>query len=235
MGETIREARLAHDLTFEEVERETRIRARYLAALEQERFDRLPGDAYGRSFLREYTAVLGLDPEPLVQEFDARVSPDDDAPPMLLPLPRRRRRWRTAIVVTGAVLLAFGLAWHPGGGHHGQRLAAAPPPSPLVGSKPESVRRAPKPRVVVGPPRLLLIATRGRCWLAVHAGSEQGPVLYEGTLEQGASLRLARNRLWIRLGAPWTIDLRLDDKPLALQSSSSPVNVLVTRTGVTAA
>ena len=58
---------------------------------------------------------------------------------------------------------------------------------------------------------------------------------YEGTLEQGASLRLARNRLWIRLGAPWTVDLRLDDKPLALQSSSSPVNVLVTRTGVTAA
>ncbi|SRR5581483_4391518 len=57
-------------------------------------------------------------------------------------------------------------------------------------------RPAPSPRAV-----LRVTATSGDSWLLVRAGSSSGPVLYEGTLGRGSSVRFTRPRLWVRLGA----------------------------------
>ncbi|MBA2567065.1 MAG: helix-turn-helix domain-containing protein, partial [Thermoleophilaceae bacterium] len=71
IGETLREARLRQGVDIAEVEQATKIRAKYLRALEAEEFDRLPGSTFVRTFLRTYAEYLGLDPQMLVEEYRA--------------------------------------------------------------------------------------------------------------------------------------------------------------------
>ena len=61
IGQSLREAREAKGLTLDDVEQEIRIRSNYLEALENEDYDRLPGEVYVRGFLRNYARFLGVD------------------------------------------------------------------------------------------------------------------------------------------------------------------------------
>src|SRR5437899_13057613 len=79
IGNALRSVRERRGLELREVERETRIRARYLAALEQERFDLLPARAYAKGFLRVYADFLGLDGRLIVDEFNTRF-PETEEP-----------------------------------------------------------------------------------------------------------------------------------------------------------
>src|SRR5919106_1569413 len=63
IGERLREARRARGLDLEEVAERTKIRSRYLRALEDEDWDLLPGATYVRGFLHAYAELLGLDAE----------------------------------------------------------------------------------------------------------------------------------------------------------------------------
>jgi cytoskeleton protein RodZ len=56
---------------------ETRIRTRYLQALEDERFELLPGSVYGKGFLRAYADYLGLESQLFAEEYNARFSADE--------------------------------------------------------------------------------------------------------------------------------------------------------------
>lgn len=71
LGSELRAARENRDLTLEQAEKQTRIRAHYLEALEQGNYSALPSAVQGRGFLRNYARFLGLDPEVLVARFDA--------------------------------------------------------------------------------------------------------------------------------------------------------------------
>jgi cytoskeleton protein RodZ len=70
IGEMLRDARQDAGVELDEVERTIRIRSRYLAALENEEWSVLPGDAYVRGFLHTYGDYLGLDGAALVDEYD---------------------------------------------------------------------------------------------------------------------------------------------------------------------
>src|SRR5438477_4162675 len=72
IGETLREARMRAKIDVSEVEGETKIRAKYLRALENEEWDLLPGPTFVRSFLRTYADYLGLDSKLLVEEYRLR-------------------------------------------------------------------------------------------------------------------------------------------------------------------
>jgi len=72
IGETLREARVRQRVNIEELEQSTKIRAKYLRALENEEFGLLPGPTYVKSFLRTYAEKLGLDAQLLVEEFRAQ-------------------------------------------------------------------------------------------------------------------------------------------------------------------
>jgi transcriptional regulator with XRE-family HTH domain len=69
IGETLREARKRRGLELAEIEAETKIRLRYLRAIENEEWDVLPGGSYTRAFIRTYATYLGLDGERLADEF----------------------------------------------------------------------------------------------------------------------------------------------------------------------
>jgi cytoskeletal protein RodZ len=63
VGDGLRQAREAKGLTLEQVEEITKIRCRYLQALEEEEYDQLPGEVFVRGFLRNYAQALDLDPD----------------------------------------------------------------------------------------------------------------------------------------------------------------------------
>jgi cytoskeletal protein RodZ len=69
IGTTLREARMRARIDVSEIEAQTKIRAKYLRALENEEWDLLPGPTFVRSFLRTYAQALGLDDKALVDEY----------------------------------------------------------------------------------------------------------------------------------------------------------------------
>src|SRR4029078_12350693 len=72
IDDAVREARVRQQIELGEAELSTKIRARYLRALEEESFDALPAQTYGKGFLRTYADYLGLDGQLCVDEFNSR-------------------------------------------------------------------------------------------------------------------------------------------------------------------
>src|SRR3954454_14199862 len=72
IGETLREARMRRRIDMTEVETATKIRGKYLRALENEEWDLLPGPTFVKSFLRTYAEYLELDARMLVEEYRQR-------------------------------------------------------------------------------------------------------------------------------------------------------------------
>src|ERR1700749_2852060 len=95
IGTTLREARMRARLDITEVEARTKIRAKYIRALENEEWDLLPGPVYVKSFLRTYGDFLGLDSRMLVDEYKRRYErPDDHELRTVTSRPRDRDRGR---------------------------------------------------------------------------------------------------------------------------------------------
>lgn len=69
IGDKLRSAREAKGLSIEDIEKATKIQGRYLTAIEQDDFDKLPGDFYVRAFIRQYAQVVGLDGKQLLSEY----------------------------------------------------------------------------------------------------------------------------------------------------------------------
>jgi cytoskeleton protein RodZ len=69
IGATLREARMRARIDVSEIEAQTKIRAKYLRALENEEWDLLPGPTFVKTFLRTYAQALGLDDKALVEEY----------------------------------------------------------------------------------------------------------------------------------------------------------------------
>lgn len=70
IGEILREAREARNLTLDDIQEITKIQKRYLVAIEQNDFHALPGRFYARAFIKEYAQAIGLDPAEVLQGFD---------------------------------------------------------------------------------------------------------------------------------------------------------------------
>ena len=119
IGERLRNAREAKGLSLRAVADLTRIRAVYLQALEDERFDQLPGAVYARGFLRTYADALGLDADRLMDAYPGAFEPPEPALigtagveiPIRPAAPRSRLRMIAIYVaaVLGAGLIAVGV------------------------------------------------------------------------------------------------------------------------------
>jgi cytoskeleton protein RodZ len=80
IGETLREARMRERIDVSEIEAQTKIRAKYLRALENEEWDLLPGPTFVKSFLRTYGDALGLDGRALVEQYKLAYEHPSDTP-----------------------------------------------------------------------------------------------------------------------------------------------------------
>src|ERR1700754_4659434 len=115
IGETLREARMRRRIDMTEVETATKIRGKYLRALENEEWDLLPGPTFVKSFLRTYAEYLGLDSRLLVEEYRQRYErpSQQDLTPFTARTGRPRggrRRRRLARMGPVLVLLGLGIA-----------------------------------------------------------------------------------------------------------------------------
>src|SRR3954465_7312325 len=107
IGETLREARMRRRIDMAEVETATKIRAKYLRALENEEWDLLPGPTFVKTFLRTYADYLELDSKLLVEEYEQRY--ERPAAHDMLPFAASRagRRQRRSYVLPPWVLIAL--------------------------------------------------------------------------------------------------------------------------------
>jgi hypothetical protein len=240
IGTSLRQARQHRSLEIADVERHTRIRAKYLTALEEERFDALPGVAYVRGFLRTYSEYLGLDGNLVVDEFNTQFAPPEDELPPIQPrgLAVRGRSFGQPLVGLGAVGLTFVVVavWQLGFTSAErtpipQAKAAVPLARPVAATKPRVQAKPvarPKRAAVVQPGTLVVHAVRGDCWVAVRLRSAGGRLLYQQIVHKGGVVRFGLQKaLWVRLGAPWNTDLTLRGKRLPAYDRRQIVNLRV--------
>jgi hypothetical protein len=216
IGSSLREARLRQNLDFPELEERTKIRPKYLRALEDERFDILPAPTYVRGFLRSYAQALGLDGQPFVDEYNSRFTVGEDETPLRArraPQPRRERGPResriaavalVAIVVVTALVIA---AWKFGG-PEGERVPG------LTASGPQASK-------VKGTAHLVVRASQGSSWMEVRAASSAGRLLYSGTLEKGQRKSFDGKSLQFALAKPQNVVVRLNGNRVELPQGTT--------------
>jgi cytoskeleton protein RodZ len=132
IGATLREARMRERIDVSEIEATTKIRAKYLRALENEEWGLLPGPTFVKSFLRTYAEALGLDGKSLVEEYRLHHERPSDA--MLEPIvstPQRQRRraapsgpsrgYVLAVSAIGLVIVVLVVLLVAGGGSSGTK------------------------------------------------------------------------------------------------------------------
>ena len=113
IGSSLREARTRQGLDFNEMEFRTKVRAKYLRALEDENFEQLPGHTYIKGFLRTYADSLGMDGQLYVDEYNSRyVAGDEEQPLQTRRVPsakgkRHHQHRESRLVVIGVVAIVL--------------------------------------------------------------------------------------------------------------------------------
>jgi hypothetical protein len=240
IGNSLREARLRQNVDLTDAELATKVRSKYLRALEQEQFELLPAQTYVKGFLRTYAEYLGLDGQLYVDEFNSRyVSGEDESPyrPRRSSAGRRAPRrnesnavvWTLAgIAVVTALVIA---AWRFGGGDEQQ---AIPDLGRTTAASPQPAAAQPKRQGAWI--ALVLRATRGNSGVTVYRArrSISGKVLFDGTLERGGEAhRFTGARLVVQLTNPENVRATIDGKRVRVPvRGSQPLVVVVTRKGI---
>jgi cytoskeletal protein RodZ len=231
IGNSLHEARARRGVDLNQAELATKIRVKYLRALEDERFDQLPSQTYVKGFLRTYAEYLGLDGQLYVDEFNSRFVAGEeharvgDARPRRSSVrpERRNRRLELGIVglvvaVVALVTLVVAAAWNSSG-------SGAKPPAP---TKPHKAKKHVVPRAV---PFLQIQAVRGASYVAVHRSSPTGKLLFQGTIDRGRTEPFNGKHFWISLSSPENLRLVVHGKQVPLRGGK-PVTLTVTPNGV---
>ncbi|MFT3866462.1 MAG: helix-turn-helix transcriptional regulator [Solirubrobacterales bacterium] len=254
IGDTLSEARTRRAVDLEEVHAATGIRARYLRAIEEEDWEALPEDFYARSFVRKYAQFLGVDPEPLVEEYRRQqgVAGRGDAPTSPFArtnsrraeaLRRRRQRqgiyaWVGAGVVILAVIVGIVLLISGGGeGSGGPKNAANK--SGVQGGKGKgggSGKGGTKKEGGAGSKS----SSAGAVALAIEPTAEvwacvldaKGKPLVDGqTLAAGESVGPFHSRGYTAAFGNGSIEVTVDGKHVATSSTPSPMGFTIDNKG----
>lgn len=210
VGARLREARARRHVTLADASVSTRIKTKFLEALEADAPpSAFPAPVYARAFLREYAAFLRLDPEPLVAEY--RRAHGETPSVMSLPGPveaPRRRRLLQALLVTGSLAALLALA-----------IVAANVETLRMPAAPQEVAEPPPAEVVVPPvappPAGITLQVRvkdAESWVRIGTGGE---VFVKGTRRPGWSRTFTHpERLRITLGNAGAVRLFLNGERL---------------------
>jgi cytoskeleton protein RodZ len=245
IGTTLREARIRARIDISEVEARTKIRAKYLRAIENEEWDLLPGPVYVKSFLRTYGEFLGLDSRQLVDEFKRRYERpnDQELRPITARQRERQRRPRRgprfgrigAVVV---VLIAVAVALDLVGSHFGNKGATTPStPTTAASSTHSSTTSA--THAAVPPPThrvhhahhkpttvTLKLVPTSAVYVCVEDGN--GNKLIDGvTFSAGASIPIETARKLVITLGNGGVQMDVNNKPVTL-APGSPIGYEIT-------
>jgi cytoskeleton protein RodZ len=234
IGETLRESRMHAKIDVSEVEEATKIRAKYLRALENEEWGLLPGPTFVRSFLRTYADYLGLDSKLLVEEYRLRhehPSELDLAPitPNLgrerrvsrISPPRPSRGWIIGLSVVAIIALLIVIGSVGGGNSEQGRVATQ---STTRKAKPSRPAPAPRPTLA----RLKLIAIDP---VYVCLVDSSGRRLIDGqTLDPRSPTPTFKAKRFSVLFGHGPQDMRVNGRNVQIRTSSSPIGFEITPT-----
>ena len=219
IGNSLREARVRQGLEYPQIELATKIRAKYIRALEEEQFSLLPAHTYVKGFLRTYAEFLGLDGQLYVDEFSSRFTGDgiEDAPRRVAPRVHQDRGIERKVLVLAlagiATLTALVIvAWKFGGGDSG---------APSVVTQPSQTTAPP----VVG--GLRLTGVKKGTYIEVRRSSATGAVLLQATLAPGKIERIDGTRFWLYVRRSSGVRVALGGKAVALPAGHN-LKVVVT-------
>jgi cytoskeletal protein RodZ len=229
IGDTLREARMRQRLDIADVEERTKIRAKYLRALENEEFGLLPGSTFVKTFLRTYSESLGLDPHVLVEEYRQNFESGDEELELPLgpqPSPGRDRERRypggpprpgtvvvVAVVAVIALLLVLGLTGNNGGGKKNQSAS----------NSAQKAKRKPHRRKKPAAPLPATVTLKVAPTTPTYVCVDKGPgttIVYEGILQQPQTFKAKKLR--INLGKS-TVALQANGKTVKFEQTSNPV------------
>lgn len=192
VGEILAEKRSELGLTIEEIHQKTRINPKYLIALENNDFEKIPGDAYARGFLGLYAETLGIDAKALIAQYKREskglteeASLAEQEEPLARDLVKKpRSKWLYVAILAAATLIIIGyLGW----------LTSTPEPKPpklkpIVAPETEKSpkpQEAPKPAPPPPAPAgvdLTITIVDSDCWMEVKT---DGNLVFSGTLKVG--------------------------------------------------
>lgn len=236
IGDELRQERRARGIDLEQVEAATGVRVRFLQAIEEEEWERLPGEFYARAFTRTYAGYLGLDPA----EFALEPSPDPvgegDGPrvePRLVPeVPsaRQPRRWLpVAAAVAALVVVAVGVAALVAALDDDGSTRSASPASPRGEGTGAAPRHESKPPPQPPATSLRLTAT-AEVWVCLLNG--RGEPLIDGQIllpgEEEGPFHSRRYSMSFGNGG---IEVAVDGAVAPTPESSSPVGYAIGKRG----
>lgn len=244
IGARLREARMRLKIDINEVETRTKIRAKYLRAMENEEWDLLPGEVYIRSFLRTYADFLGLDSRELLDEFRRRYeSPSDHEPPPIAPPSRERERSRQprrgipAWLIVGLVLVVVVLVLYlvgTGGNSTSKRAATSPHTTTHAARTPARHRSSIHRRKVITRPKTVTVSLvpTGKVYVCMVNG--RGKILIPGQIfDTGQTIPPEKaQRLRLTLGNA-SVTVKANGKPVAVTASSGAIGLQFTPAGHT--
>jgi len=233
IGNKLKEARAARGLTLEVVEQETKIRRKYLNAMEEGQFHILPGPIYAKAFLKNYAKFLNLDLEEIMETYD-RQFPAETVPEVVPTTPAstspghvrknasgKPRPWlyfAVAVIITG---LAFSVYYGVLGAAFRSANKPKGEPAPWTSLQPDGQAQTPAGQPQA-PGQILPTRTNGinmvlnvknaESWIRVDA---DGSPVFQGIVPAGQSKNFdAREKIYIRLGNAGVVEVLVNGQNL---------------------
>jgi cytoskeleton protein RodZ len=245
IGATLREARIRARIDMSEVETRTKIRAKYLRAIENEEWDLLPGPVYAKSFLRTYGDYLGLDSRMLVEEYKRRYEgPTDHEPPRPVPsLARERERerergfsrprlpqWTPIALVLVAIVVVLYLVGTIGSGNSNK----GPATTPSTASTHHARHHAKNRHVALPTTRAsatLQMTPTGPVYVCLVNGAGKR-LIFEKTYAPGQPIpTFKQHKMLLTLGNA-NVQVKVNGKLQPIAASSTAIRLLITPTTV---
>ena len=232
-------------IDISEVEEQTKIRAKYLRAIENEEWDLLPGSVYAKSFLRTYGDYLGLDSRMLLDEFKRRYErpSEHDVRPMgsiaARDRERRERRerrsrprmpsWVPIAVVVVLILVALGIV-----GSLNSSSTSTTAHKPSHHGHPRAVAKKPTTPVPVAAPTTatLQMTPTAPVYVCLVDGSGT-KLINEQTFTPGQTIPTEKSpKLLLTLGNA-SVQMKVNGKPVPVTPSPTAIRLLIMPTSVT--
>jgi cytoskeletal protein RodZ len=234
IGNSLREARLRQGLEFPEIEYATKVRSKYLRALEDEQFDVLPAQTYVKGFLRTYAEYLGLDGQLYVDEYNSRYVGVEEESPLRASMrqpTQQERRFAGGVVLAAvagiAVVTALVIAaWRFGTGSN------SPTKTPAAANHKAKKQQKKAHKTAARSVSVQIQATHGYgSYIVARVSSPGGRQLYAGTLEPGKIQTFRSSKIWFRIDAPANVIVSVNGKRRALPGQGYPRMVVASPGG----
>jgi transcriptional regulator with XRE-family HTH domain len=229
IGDTLTEARRQAGLTITQVSQRTRIRESIIRGIEQGDFSACGGNFYARGHIRSIATAVGVDPVPLIKEYDAENGPPSgisaaDVFEPSTPIKLRERRSPSLSMIVIVVLLGIiGFStYHLVSSHSGRHAAAA---TAHATTRATAMRATPKPSPKPTPSpaptdAVIQLTAKQECWVELSNASTGLPI-FEGDIYPGSPASWTeKHPVHLTLGDPRAVILSVNGKRVSTNSTA---------------